>query len=123
MISEFCRTAGRSWATARANPQGLGPSARAAVQDQPGRTGREHQPLSLPQSQGVKPCWSRLGAPATQALRQPVIHPPAAGLACAVNRDAGALAQVLTLAAANPDWLAGLSQARAHMQFRVPQTP
>ena len=36
--SPLCRTVGSSRVTARASPQGLGPSARAGAQDQPGRT-------------------------------------------------------------------------------------
>ena len=94
--------------------------ARPRTEPSRNRPSREQRCLSLPSSpHGAKPSWSRLTAPAAQVLRRPALSP----YSRLAQQLCSTLAQALTLAAARPDWLSGLSQACAHKQPQVPQTP
>ena len=75
--SPLCKTVGShgSQPGQAPGPRPLSSSGIAGT-NRPHRTDREQRCLSPPHSQGDKPRWSHLSAPAPQALRQPVIHPP-----------------------------------------------
>ena len=72
--------------------------------------GRMPQAASQPRSPAALVMPERSCSPGAQASQRSTLQP--AGLACAARHDARALAEALTLAAVEPDWLSGISQGK-----------